>query len=58
MSPNMTVRQALARGGGVGDNGNEKGAKIIRKGVPLKAVKLDETIVESGDVITVGERLF
>ena len=54
----LTVRQALARGGGVGDNGNEKGAKIIRKGVPVKGVKLDETIVESGDVVTIGERMF
>jgi len=58
VSPGMTIRQALARGGGVGDNGNEKGAKIIRKGVPVKNVKLDETVVEAGDVIAIGERLF
>ncbi len=58
LSPGLTVRQALARGGGVGDNGNEKGAKIIRKGVPLKDVKLDSTIVEPGDVVTIGERMF
>lgn len=58
VTPNLTVRMALARGGGVSENGNEKKAKIIRKGVPLKSVKLDETIVEAGDIITIGERMF
>lgn len=56
--PNMTLRTALARGGGVSDMGSDKKAKINRKGSLLKGVKLDTTIVESGDIITVGERLF
>lgn len=55
---NLTVRMALARGGGLSETGSEKKVKINRKGVDLKGVKLDETVVQAGDVITVGERLF
>lgn len=58
VSPNMTVRMALARGGGATENGNEKKPKIIRKGAPLKDIKLDETLIEAGDIIVIGERLF
>jgi polysaccharide biosynthesis/export protein len=58
VSTNMTVRMALARGGGVTENGNEKKPKIIRKGTPLKDVKIDETLVEPGDIIVIGERMF
>jgi len=54
----LTVRMALARGGGVTDSGNENKVKINRKGSEVKGVKLDATIVEPGDVLTVGERLF
>ncbi len=57
-SQNLTVRMALARGGGLSETGSEKKVKINRKGVDIKGVKLDETTVEPGDVITVGERLF
>jgi polysaccharide export outer membrane protein len=58
VSGEMTVRQALARAGGVGDTGSEKKIKINRKGAEIKNVKLDETRVEPGDIINVGERLF
>lgn len=55
---NLTLRMALARGGGVTDMGSEKKVKIVRNGAEIKGVKLDTTIVQAGDVITVGERLF
>lgn len=58
LAQGMTVRMALAKGGGVSENGNEKKVKIIRKGQPVKSVKLDETVVEPGDIITIGERMF
>jgi polysaccharide export outer membrane protein len=58
VSGDMTVRQALARAGGVGDTGSEKKIKINRKGTEIKNVKLDETKVQAGDIINVGERLF
>jgi polysaccharide export outer membrane protein len=54
----LTVRIAIAKAGGVTQTGNEKKVKINRKGEKLKNVKLDDTIVESGDILTVGERLF
>jgi polysaccharide export outer membrane protein len=57
-SADMTVRMALARAGGLTENGSEGKIKLTRKGVELKNVKLDVTKVEAGDVITVGERLF
>jgi polysaccharide export outer membrane protein len=57
-SEGMTVRIAIAKAGGVTQMGNEKKVKINRKGEKLKNVKLDETIVQNGDILTVGERLF
>jgi polysaccharide export outer membrane protein len=54
----MTVRMALARAGGLNENGSEGKIKVTRKGVELKNVKIDVTKVEAGDIITVGERLF
>jgi polysaccharide export outer membrane protein len=54
----MTVRMAIARAGGLTENGAEGKIKVTRKGVELKGVKIDVTKVEAGDVITVGERLF
>jgi polysaccharide biosynthesis/export protein len=54
----MTVRIALARAGGITDDGSERKVSIKRKGVDLKNVKLDVTTVEPGDIINVGERLF
>jgi polysaccharide biosynthesis/export protein len=54
----MTVRMALALAGGLTEQGSDKKVKINRKGVKLKGVKLDKTIVEPSDILTVGERLF
>lgn len=52
----MTVAQAIARGGGLTDSGSDKKVKVRRGG---KDVKLTgDAKVEPGDVLTVGERLF
>lgn len=53
----MSVRIALARAGGVGENGSEKRLKIIRNGEKLPKVDL-ETKLQPGDIVTVGARLF
>ncbi|MGH6965960.1 MAG: SLBB domain-containing protein [Phenylobacterium sp.] len=53
----MTVRMAIAKGGGVNENGSEKKVKIVRDGKPLKGVKLEDP-VKVGDIVTIGERLF
>lgn len=58
VSDGMTLRMALARGGGVSENGSEGRIKVVRHGETLKGVKLDQTIVQPGDVITIGQRLF
>jgi polysaccharide export outer membrane protein len=54
----LTLRMALARSGGVTDTGSEKKVKIVRGGQPLRNVNLDTTIVQAGDIITVGQKLF
>lgn len=52
----LTVRQAIARGGGVTASGSDKKVTVTRGG---KKVKLTgDAIVMPGDVIVVGERLF
>ncbi len=53
----LTVRMAIAKGGGVNENGSEKKVKVVRDGKPLKGVKLEDPI-KVGDIVTVGERLF
>lgn len=53
----LTMRMALAKGGGVTDNGSEKKLKVVRDGKPLKKVALEDS-VKVGDIITIGERLF
>jgi polysaccharide export outer membrane protein len=53
----LTVRMAIAKGGGVNENGSEKKVKIVRNGKPLKGIKLEDPILV-GDVVTIGERLF
>lgn len=53
----LTMRMALAKGGGVTDNGSEKKLKVVRDGKPLKKVLLEDP-VKVGDIITIGERLF
>jgi polysaccharide export outer membrane protein len=52
----MTVRQALARGGGLTALGSIKKVKLNRGNSEIK-VALDEKI-QPGDTITVGERFF
>lgn len=53
----LTVRKALARAGGVSDIGSENKVKIYREGRLIKRINL-ETLVQSGDSIVVGEKLF
>ncbi len=57
LTEGLTVRQALAQGGGVTENGSENKFKVVRDGKPLKSIKLDDPI-KVGDIITFGERLF
>jgi polysaccharide export outer membrane protein len=52
----MTLRMAIAKGGGVTENGSEGRVSIIRSGKKVK-LKPDDPVA-IGDVITVGERLF
>lgn len=52
----MSVRKAVARGGGFGASGSAKRIKLFRDGEETK-VNLD-MIIKAGDVIVVGERLF
>lgn len=53
----MTVRFALARAGGVTENGNDKKVSLTRDGKTTKGVDLD-TKLQPRDVIAVGARLF
>ena len=53
----LTVRMALARGGGVTENGSENKVKIVRDGKPVKSPKLEDP-VKPGDIFTIGEKLF
>ena len=56
MKSDMTIAQAIARGGGLTDSGSDKKVKVRRGD---KVVKLNaEAKVEPGDILTVGERLF
>jgi len=52
----MTVRNVIARSGGLGPSGSLKRIKLFRDGKEQK-VNLDMK-VKAGDVFTVGERLF
>lgn len=54
--PEMTLRKAIARGGGLGPSGSDKRVKVFRKGQEIKA-DLD-TLIMPDDVVVVGERLF
>ena len=52
----MTMRQAIARGGGLSESGTDHGVMVTRGG---KKIKLDVSAkVEPNDVIVVRERLF
>lgn len=52
-----TVRQAIARGGGLTQLGTEKRVKLIRNGKEMKGVAL-EMPMTAEDVVVVGERYF
>lgn len=52
----MTLRRALAQGGGLAPAGSVKRVKVTRDGKEIK-LKLDDPILP-GDTIVIGERLF
>jgi polysaccharide export outer membrane protein len=56
-SSDMTLRMAVARGGGLTDLGTDRAVQVTRDGKKLGRLDLDSRI-EAGDVIVVGERLF
>ncbi len=56
MKSGMTVAQAIAKGGGLSESGSDKKVDVRRAGKKVK-LKID-ALVEAGDVLTVGERLF
>jgi polysaccharide biosynthesis/export protein len=53
----LTIRKAIARAGGVKPEGSINKVKIFREGREIKRVNL-ETLVQPGDSIVIGERLF
>ena len=53
----MTLRMALARGGGLTPLGSERKIKVFREGRELSVRDLS-TELKDGDVLTVGERFF
>lgn len=57
IAPGMTLRMALAQGGGLSDRGSEKRIKIFRAGKPVTDLDLDGQI-QAGDVVVAGERFF
>lgn len=57
LTPGMTIRMAIAKGGGVTENGSDKKLTVFRAGAKVPKAKLEDP-VQVGDVITIGERLF
>jgi polysaccharide export outer membrane protein len=57
LTKDMTVRDAIARGGGLTAMGSEGKLKLYRKNVLVKGVKLN-TPLQAGDILQIGERLF
>jgi polysaccharide biosynthesis/export protein len=57
VQPGMTLRMALAQGGGLSDRGSEKRIKVFRAGKEITRQGLDATVM-GGDVIVAGERFF
>jgi polysaccharide export outer membrane protein len=57
LEPDMTLRMAIARGGGLTDAGSDRRIQVTRHGKRLEKIDLEQKI-EPGDVIVVGERLF
>lgn len=56
MRTNMTIGQAIATAGGLTASGSEKKVEVTRGGKKMK-LKADD-LVQPGDVLVVGERLF
>ncbi len=54
---NMSLRMALARGGGLTSLGSDRRVTVVRKGEELKKYSLSDPIADD-DVIVVGERFF
>ncbi len=54
---NMTLRMALAQGGGLTSMGSEGRVKIYRSGQEIKRFS-PSGLIKNGDVIVVGERFF
>lgn len=57
VEPGMSLRKALARGGGLTDRGSERKVKLFRDGRELDHLNLSMPI-KGGDTIVVGERFF
>jgi len=57
LEPDMSLRKALARGGGLTTSGSDKRVKVFRAGQEIKKFDLNNPIA-AGDVVVVGERLF
>jgi polysaccharide export outer membrane protein len=57
ITPGMTFRMALSRGGGITDQGSYGRVTLTRDGKKQGHVNLDDA-VRAGDVLVVGERLF
>jgi polysaccharide export outer membrane protein len=57
MKPNLTMRMAVSRAGGVTDAGSLSSITVTRAGKKLTHVDLDSKVM-SGDVLVIGERLF
>lgn len=56
LTSDMTVRMAIAKGGGLTESGNDKNVEVTRGGKKMKGALGDK--VEAGDVLFVKERLF
>lgn len=57
VEPGMTLRMAIARGGGLTQLGSAKRVKLFRDDVEVKNVRLEEKI-RPDDVLVIGERFF
>lgn len=57
IDPDLTLRKALARGGGLTPIGSERRTRLIRGERDVKGAKMDIKI-EPGDVIVVGQKFF
>jgi polysaccharide export outer membrane protein len=57
LEPNMTLRMAIGRGGGLTDLGSDHSVKVTSKDGVVRRLGLGDSI-RGGDVIVVGEKLF